>query len=219
LTAEDPISKPLLPFNLSAPFAPESGLYGNQTFAVSSNGLMIYLGTSLNGYYEKPAGLVNLFQSSFVNHTNNDIVAALWNGNFTGCADAHKDNRVSCGLDLFAKALSKTFRDAAYSANGAHPNGDAFASVIHVNVTWYWIVLPVLLWAPAFVTFLGTVWKTSRPDAKVWRNSVLPLVFMGVEGESQETDTLVDGRALKKRSEALRGVVRTTDGEVKFMSG
>jgi hypothetical protein len=63
------------------------------------------------------------------------------------------------------------------------------------------------------------VWKTSRPDAKVWRNSVLPLVFMGVEGESQETYTLVDGRALKKRSEALRGVVRTTDGEVKFMSG
>jgi hypothetical protein len=48
---------------------------------------------------------------------------------------------------------------------------------------------------------------------------VLPLVFMSVEGESKEVHTLVDGKALKKRSEALRGVVQTMGGELKCMSG
>jgi hypothetical protein len=207
--------------NFTAPMAPEFGLHGNQTFAIEGrtlSGFMNYLGNAFNGQYEKPGSMYNLYQNSW-NDEDNDVVFALWNSNYTGCADAYKDNRVSCGLDLVAKAMSKTFRDAAYSANGAYPNGDAFAPVIHVNVTWYWIALPVLLWAFAFATFLGTVWKASQPGAKVWRNSLLPLVFMSVEGERKEVDVSVEGKALKKRSEVLRGVVRTTDGEVKFMSG
>jgi hypothetical protein len=149
----------------------------------------------------------------------NDVLFALWNCNYTGCANAYEDNRVSCGLDLVVKAMSKTFRDAAHSVHGAYPNGDAFATVLHVIVMWYWIALPVLLWVFAFAVFLGTVWKASKPGAKVWRNSLLLLVFMKVEGERKELDASIEVKSLKKRPKALRGVVRTKDGEEKFMSG
>jgi hypothetical protein len=139
-----------------------------------------------------------LYQNSWNNEDNN-VVFALWNSKFIGCADAYKDNRVSCGLDLVAKAMFKTFHNAAYSANGAYPNGDAFAPVIHVNVTWYWIALPVLLWAFAFATFLGTVWKASKSGMKVWRNSLLLLVLMSIEGERKES--------ARRRIRPLRGRV------------
>jgi hypothetical protein len=107
----------------------------------------------------------------------------------------------------------------AYSADTSSPNAEAFAPDIHVNVAWYWITLPLLLPTFAFTTFLGMVCKNCRFGGTVWRNSVLPLVLMSVEAESKAVHALVDDNALKKRSEALRGVVQTMGGELKFMSG
>ncbi|KAF2828743.1 hypothetical protein CC86DRAFT_465487 [Ophiobolus disseminans] len=218
-TAEDLTPKPLLSSVLPAPTAPEYGLFGNQTYSIEAlthSGLFNFLGDTLNGYYERSGGDYYKYPWS---DNDNDAVFALWHGNYTGCAEAYKDNRVSCGLDFAAKAMSKTFRDAAYIANGTYGNGDAFASVIHVNVTWYWMTLPVLMWIFAFTTFLGMVWKASEPGSKTWRNSVLPMVFMSVEegGEDRVVrDASVEQGALKRRAEALRGVMDVSERGVRF---
>ena len=204
-------------FILDAPVAPEYGLYG-QTFSVDFNtmlGIYNFMVKNFNGYYDKPSTQMNSFLTEY-GASAEDTVSAIWNGNFSGCA--YPENRVSCAADLIAKALSKTFRDEPYVVNGTRGSaGVAFSPVIHVRVTWYWITLPVLIWALACVTFVGTVWKSSA-QVHVWRNSPLPIVFMKVESDdTEDVQAGADRKTLERRAKKVKGRVEVSGGQVAFV--
>jgi hypothetical protein len=120
---------------LPAPVATDYGLDGKQNYTIESftcSGITIFFG-EFDGYYEKAASSNNEYKG--LRGERSEVIYALWNGNYTGCAEAHKDNRISCGLDLVAKAMSRTFRDFNSIANSTSNNGNAFAPVIHVTVS------------------------------------------------------------------------------------
>jgi hypothetical protein len=104
--------------------------------AYAAIGLLSFLEKILSGYYGKPNTLCNRYRSSSKIEQTYIRAFALWNSRYTGCAGAYKDNCVSCGLDFIVKALSQTFRDAAYNARGSYAKGDTFAPSIRVNATW-----------------------------------------------------------------------------------
>lgn len=215
--AEDLDASNLLSHFLESPIATEYGLRG-ETFSIDSltmSGIYNYLGDSLNGYYEKGSSLSNIYQRTYGDREA-EAIYAVWNGNYTGCA--YPENRVSCALDFAAKAMSKTFRDAPYIANGTQgTRGEAFSDLIHVRVTWYWIALPVCMWVLALITFVGTVWSSSAPEMLVWRNSTLPMVFLELDHELKGIGTgRLDGKGLQQRAEKVKGRLHVGGGEIKF---
>ncbi|ORY10632.1 hypothetical protein BCR34DRAFT_485302 [Clohesyomyces aquaticus] len=207
-------------YAMSFPDDPEHGLQSNEIFGFngsSASGLFNTISDTFDGYYEM-GGIASQVFSRAGGLPASDAVSAIWNGNFTGCE--HPENRVSCAVELVTKAMSKTIRDTPFNANGTLGTaGKAYSPVLHVHVTWYWISLPVFVWGMALVTFLATVWKSSAPGINVWRNSVLPLVFMKVMSEEERIGANGAAmRELEKRAGGLKGVVSVAGKEVRFVA-
>lgn len=206
--------------NLTAPIAPQYGLDG-QTFGINSTttqGLVKTLARDFEGYIEQLSSQSISYKSaSFSSGAARDTLAQIWTANLTGCA--YPDNRVSCAVDLVAKALSKTMRDEPFYLTGDRGvRGVAMKEVIHVHVTWYWAVLPVLVWVLALCVFLGIV-VGERGERCGWRNSVLPVIFMRVEGEDKDGSGGVRSGELERRARGIEGRVDVRGGEVAFVRG
>jgi len=204
---------------IQAPVEPEYGVNG-ENFTIQSRtaqSILYYIDT-FSGVYEKRSGSDNTFANDYIPDSSapDEVIFALWNGNYTECE--YPDNRISCGLDLATRAMSKTMRDFPYDMNGTQGAvGDAYSPIVHIHVTWVWITLPVCTWVLALVTFLATVWKSSQRTEHVWRNSTLPISFMILEEEAVEQGELsTDVKALQHRATAIKGRVQIEDGQVKF---
>lgn len=206
---------------LQAPVEPEYGVNGeNFTIEAVTASSIFYFIDTFSGVYAKHGGLDNTFASDDMPDSSqpDEIIFALWNGNYTECE--YPDNRISCGLDLAARAMSKTMRDSPYDVNGTQGAvGHAYSPIVHIHVTWIWITLPACTWVLALVTFLATAWKSSQRTEHVWRNSTLPILFMILEEETVEQgERDTDVKALQQRATAIKGKVQIEDGLVKFAS-
>ncbi|KAI4906766.1 hypothetical protein J4E90_010225 [Alternaria incomplexa] len=206
---------------LQAPVEPEYGVNGeNFTIEAVTASSIFYFIDTFSGVYAKHGGLDNTFASDDMPDSSqpDEIIFALWNGNYTECE--YPDNRISCGLDLAARAMSKTMRDSPYDVNGTQGAvGHAYSPIVHIHVTWIWITLPACTWVLALVTFLATAWKSSQRTEHVWRNSTLPILFMILEEETVEQgERNTDVKALQQRATAIKGKVQIEDGLVKFAS-
>jgi hypothetical protein len=203
----------------AAPNAPEYGVYG-QDFSVAYttiHSIYSFLSDSFSGRYQKGGSLLNGFDKT---HTTgvwpDEVMLALWTNNFTGCA--YPENRISCGLDLVSKAMSKTFRDWPYSVNGTQgTQGDAYSQVIHIRVSWVWIALPACTWLLALVTFIATAWRSNALGMHVWRNSTLPMIFIDVEDETEaEQNKDFELKSLYRRARATKGKLKVDSEGIKF---
>ena len=61
--------------------------------------------------------------------------------------------------------------------------GKAYVATTFVKIDWVWLSLPVLVWVLSFVVWLGTMWQSRRVGAPMWRDNVLPLLWMSPENE------------------------------------
>ncbi|RDW67394.1 DUF3176 domain-containing protein [Aspergillus mulundensis] len=60
--------------------------------------------------------------------------------------------------------------------------GDVSVSVAYVRVTWAFIALPMLLLLAGVVFVLATVYVSGTVDVGLWKASVLPAFWVGIEG-------------------------------------
>lgn len=123
------------------------------------------------------------------NYASADTVQAISHGEFAGC---HKGrDHLTCGINNVAKALTKTFRDAAFTnvtsdASNLHI-GQTLVTVNHVRIDWMWMSMPVLVWTMALLTSIGTAITTRRAKLPAWAIDVLPLLFLYREHEGQHS--------------------------------
>jgi hypothetical protein len=65
--------------------------------------------------------------------------------------------------------------------------GKVFVKTTFLRVEWIWLSLPVVVWTISLIVLLGAMWKSRRASAPLWRDNVLPLLF--ILPESEETRT------------------------------
>lgn len=123
------------------------------------------------------------------NYASADTVQAISHGDFAGCPKGR--DHLTCGITNVAKALTKTFRDAAFTnvtsdASNLHI-GQTLVTVNHVRIDWMWMSMPVLVWTMALLTSIGTAITTRRAKLPAWANDVLPLLFLYREHEGQHS--------------------------------
>lgn len=118
--------------------------------------------------------------------------------------------------------LTKTFNNIALSATNqirsgvgsSNETGTVRYPTVYIEVTWPWLILPIILTISAAGLLAVTIWLSSGPGAMVWKSSSVALLFHGIA--DREADVrLVDAEAMEKK--AKRMWVRLREDDVGFM--
>lgn len=130
---------------------------------------------------------------------------------------------VQCTMESIAIALSLWMRDSQMTAMipGDQPamlnatTGSTIAPITQVNVTWWWISLPVVIWLCSVAMLIGTAYKTKKARLYNWRTSPLAMAFMQLGKEEKHTFTehglTEDG--LIRRAELMKVQLKVEDGQ------
>jgi hypothetical protein len=85
-------------------------------------------------------------------------------------------------------------RDVSMPKNGSIMSdvaiGKVYRTTIFLKVQWMWLSLPSAVWAISLIIWLGTIWKCRKVSAPLWRDSVMPLLF--ILPESKGTDSVAE---------------------------
>lgn len=165
------------PVTMNPPWGPDRGVQEGQSFRIdfeAFDALSVYIASLLSGNVHVASDAL------VIDASNTDILGAIFYGDFADCENPL--DKISCAINNIAQAMSKSFWDTPYIANGtegAHMiTGDTFVSLPFVRINWGWFAFPLAIWVLSVVTLGGTVWKTRRAQVQKWRNSPLPLVFL-----------------------------------------
>ena len=89
--------------------------------------------------------------------------------------------------------------------------GALYAYLPTVIISWYWVLVPVILWALALVFLLGVIYRTRRSKTQGWRTNPLPVVFLDVDareddrhGKQQEKEFGLTTNGFVEKAEQLR---------------
>jgi hypothetical protein len=166
----------------------------NGTFSATSDGLPLF---AAGGDYADAAI---------------DTAQSVFRGDISGCAES--DDRLSCGVENMAKAMTKTFRDS--SANVTY--GETQVVISYVRINWFWFSLPLSVWAMAAVLWTSTVVHTRRMKVSAWANNILPLLFLyrGDTGKGEVGQQGTSNADYLRRSERVSVQLRSSDGKAKL---
>lgn len=171
---------------------------------------------AMSDIFEFKAGDIPSYASS-------DILSAIYYGKFSGCNADNKDP-IYCAMSNVARAMTKTFRDSAYVAQGYHgvtlanmTRGATLVEHVYIHITWYWLILPVLVWFLAVGLWVSAAATTWRHKAPMWRNNPLPLLFL------YDGDGKIDGAEPRDgegtSSRAYIGRARLVSAQLRLNSG
>jgi hypothetical protein len=135
------------------------------------------------------------------------------------------DKNVQCALDSMAASFSTYMR---YAQNvtmvpGDQPvstfgftNGTTIAPITQVNVTWWWIVLPIIIWLCSVAMVIGTAVKSKRAKVHLWRTNPLAMVFLTL-GRDERAEVSQHGglseQGLIQRAENIKVKLSVQDGQ------
>ncbi|KAJ5504971.1 hypothetical protein N7463_007845 [Penicillium fimorum] len=169
------------------------GMENGHTFSIgfeTFNAIRNFLISLFSGYVAAASDTFSFQQwSPGGQYATTDALEAIFYNDFTttNCQD---NDQLTCAMNNVTAAMSKTFRDSAFtntndihyqptSANEANITvGHTKISVSFVVIHWEWLVLPVLVWVLGALSCLGTAWRTHQAQIQTWMNSVLPIAFL-----------------------------------------
>ncbi|KAL4874723.1 hypothetical protein BJY04DRAFT_233338 [Aspergillus karnatakaensis] len=158
----------------------------NSIFAGSVNAASGHFGFSApnetSGLYATSDVLGALFYGSF---RNSSVPFLTVQGQEEVSSASTCTDQLTCAIHNVAAAMSKTFRDTAFTSSSAASNGDqaliqgkAFIVVPFVKVVWEWLILPLCVWALTLCVWIAAVVRTRRGGLYKWTNNPLPLLFL-----------------------------------------
>jgi hypothetical protein len=93
--------------------------------------------------------------------------------------------------------------------------GTTIAPITQVNVTWAWIILPVIIWFCSVAMVIGTAVKSKRAKVHLWRTNPLAMVFLTLGRDERQEVSQHGGlseQGLIQRAENIRVRLTTSDG-------
>ncbi|CAO2648858.1 Nn.00g098070.m01.CDS01 [Neocucurbitaria sp. VM-36] len=156
-----------------------SGDIFGMTFDAYQSAVVSLLPPLVGEVQEADAGMGVSFSS--------DEIQAIFSAEHTEkTCDTPHDN-FACTFKAIGDAMTKTVRDVSMPMNGSRMpdvvRGKAFVTTTFLRVEWMWLSLPVVVWVFGLIIWLGTMWKSWRVAAPLWRDNVLPLVFISPENK------------------------------------
>ncbi len=132
----------------------------------------------------------------------------IYGANYSSSATPENGN--ICAMENVATAMTVAVRNSQWGNSSMQmAPGQVYVPVTHMHVTWYWMVLPVLIWVLALVMLIGTVVMTRRAGLWAWGLSPLALIFLGFDGTVQahlesERGFRLSQKSLEKKAGALQ---------------
>jgi hypothetical protein len=152
---------------------------------------------------------------------------------YAGCRDVPNywgefsdlNTNVQCALDSISTSLTVMMRNAQNITvipgedavmRFGFDKGITIAPITQVNVTWFWIILPIIIWMCSIAMLIGTAVKSKKAKVHLWRTNPLAMVFLTLGREerhevSQHGGLSEDG--LIKRAENIRVRLTVQDGQ------
>lgn len=164
--------------------------------------------------------LQNVFTANPEKTCNRDIHSEGW-----------QSLRFQCAIENMASAMSVRIRDGiskmmvagdeASANRNVVATGSTMVSQTYIAVTWYWLLLPILIWVLAVIMFVGTVWKTRQAGVRTWRTSTLAPLFLGLgigdEKKQQVEQIPMTADGLQKKAEEIKVQLHLTEQEMKLV--
>lgn len=137
---------------------------------------------------------------------------------------ANDAKNIPCALDAMSASFTSMMRQSQNSSvipgesavmSWAFSNGKTIAPITQVNVTWPWIILPVIIWFCSIVMVIGTAVKSKRAKVHLWRTNPLAMVFLTLGRDERQEVSQHGGlseEGLIKRAENIRVKLTTSDG-------
>ncbi|CAG8057820.1 unnamed protein product [Penicillium salamii] len=195
-------------------WGPEMGIQDEQVFVLDPIATMAmdsFIGDLFNAKMETSAKGY-FFNSEHIPYAGSDVMQSIALYDFPGC-DLQSAEKLRCAMENVAEAISKSFRDAAFSSKDKANSsviGKAMTSMTYVEIRWQWIVLPVVVWLLALTTLVGTMWKTNKSKSPTWKNNLLPLLFL------YENDHHEKAEDFESLSDLQRARLCDTDGGMRL---
>ena len=138
---------------------------------------------------------------------------------------ANDARNVPCALDAIAASFTAMMRLAqnttvvdGFSAveTFGFSNGTTFAPITQVNVTWLWIILPVIIWLCSVAMVIGTAVKSKRAKVHLWRTNPLAMVFLTLGRDERQEVSQHGGlseQGLIQRAENIKVKLTVSDGQ------
>jgi hypothetical protein len=180
--------------NISPPWGPDKGLEPGQRFGIDTE-----LWNSMLRPDSDPSGVFSLdflpnqiLQGSMTtsdshcgiitDRGNPTILESLFFPRYNNTMCENPTDPFACAFKAITKSLTKSIRDSDMLVNGTSAKnmvvGDTFASAVIIKVDYRWMALPITVWLLSIAVVVGAWWKTRSIGLPLWREDLVPLVFL-----------------------------------------
>ncbi|KAF2139232.1 uncharacterized protein K452DRAFT_310684 [Aplosporella prunicola CBS 121167] len=130
------------------------------------------------------------------------------------------------GITLFPQNITEAMSHVAESLtrqvqighNTTMLQGTAYYPESYVVVRWKWIVFPLVLVLIGTVFLITNIYLQHTHNVKLWKSSLLPFLFHGVQGWSDSDLNLDEKRDLDRKGKSMTAKLgRNNEGSYKFM--
>ncbi|KAJ9617241.1 hypothetical protein H2200_000962 [Cladophialophora chaetospira] len=94
----------------------------------------------------------------------------------------------SMGLATFMENVAESLTKLVLDLDGNKIIGNSGSQVAFVHVRWLWLIMPGILELTGLVLLVLTIQSSKKRDAPLWKSSIFPLLFHGLESGSGVAD-------------------------------
>jgi len=226
-----PDSRPTAGYFLSSPKHP--GINGQTTYWMSNRaivGVQSYMKSLFQGFV-RANGTDNF---TYIAENNGggqsdplqlllDPSATTSCRDYTFFGNFNDSTSVQCTMESISIALTLWMRNSQMVSlipgdQAAFLNatvGQTIAPVTQIDVTWWWLILPIIIWLCSVAMLIGTAYKTRKARVHTWRTSPLAMVFLqlGRDEKNSFNQHGLTENGLAKRAEQLKVQLVVNDGK------
>ncbi|KAK7536607.1 hypothetical protein IWX49DRAFT_593740 [Phyllosticta citricarpa] len=119
---------------------------------------------------------------------------------------------------LFQNVADEMTARLRRSDNVTQVSGEATRTETYICVDWLWFILPVALALGTFLLLQLSMVSTKRTKNFLWKSSLMPLLFHGIEGGYEEAGATDKLSEMESIAESLESQLRRNDAErLKFI--
>lgn len=116
---------------------------------------------------------------------------------------------VKNGLEDTTSKIASSFTRSAMAHSNTTANGTVLSAKVYVSVNWLWIILPAALVVLSVVFLLLTILTNKRQRLRLWKTSLLAVLFHGLDGWTSVDDKHATVSQMERSARSLEVELKT----------
>lgn len=140
---------------------------------------------------------------------------------------------ISAVMSRMADAITNQLRmnGTDFYGNPSNVTGTAFQTVVCTQFQWGWLLFPAVVVLASAVLLVATAWRSSsrwgkartnrggsQVEVPVWKSSLLPLLFYGLEDGARLRGAPVENKDMSELAGKIEARLSLEQGELRFRS-